>query len=105
MCSRLSPATVGTKRFVFSDLWVRLQRPLYPARCLSSAPLSPMTAVRSPAVKVSLAMMVSRRVVLTLRVRLCRTSYRQPAGRQFLKGLPDAGVGVMSDGRGQVRAN
>src|SRR5262245_9469335 len=55
MCSKFSPATVGTNRLRRSVLWVRLQTPLSPARCLSAAELSPMVAVKSPTLNVSWA--------------------------------------------------
>src|SRR6476646_827801 len=105
MCSKFSPATAGTKRLAFSALWVRLQRPLYPARCVPSAALSPMTAVRSPAVKLSLVMMVSGMEPDAQSEGSCRTSYRHPARRQFFVRLPIPGAGIMGDGRGEVRAN
>src|SRR4051812_34568684 len=104
MCSKLRPATAGTNRFVFSALWVRLQSPLYPARCWPSAALSPMIAVRSPAENVSLAMSPPKSPRTAVRG-LWGSSYGQVGGGQFLVRLPLAGADVVGDPPRQVVAN
>ena len=86
----------GRRGWLFSALWVRLQSPLYPARCGPSAALSPMTAVRSPAANVSLAIPPPGKAHGRPSAGFWGSSYGQVGGGQFLVRLPLAGADVIA---------
>src|SRR5262245_8770999 len=89
MCSWFRPATLGTNSDLVPVACFKLQMPLYPARCIPSAVLSPITSSKSPQRNVSWPIVASQSAMV-MKQPIVRIQRMQNVNEQYHPVTPPA---------------